>query len=182
MELILGSCGVSRNDEVAKIINGRSIVHIMDLCYSYSDDDFDGVYIPGGNTFDDFFIYNQLGLLKKVKELAEKGKLIIGTSAGGILLCPTVLCAQFADVNRFEGIINNFDGLGLFPYLVKPHSEMWLDSYDVFKDFAKEQQKNMFLIPDEAFVYYNDGKITYINNDLVEDIMGKISVIEYEKV
>jgi peptidase E len=85
-------------------------------------DDFDVVFVCGGNTYLYLFLINKLRLNNKIKEFVKNGGLYIGVSAGSILAGPSIESAGLGRVNDENIIgIKNLTGLGLVNFTVFPH-------------------------------------------------------------
>ncbi len=83
----------------------------------------DILFLGGGNTFHLFDQIKKHKLKSCFSSFLKEGKLIVGLSAGGIVLSPSLLMACFpskdaddCDVNRLD-----FRGLDLMPFEVCPH-------------------------------------------------------------
>lgn len=80
----------------------------------------DAIYLTGGNTF--FFLtwLRQTGLDKKLKEFAATGKVLIGASAGAILMTPSIETSLICgDDDSFSDGDNT--GFSLVSFTFLPH-------------------------------------------------------------
>ena len=81
----------------------------------------DVIYFTGGNSF---FLIDQLrrtGVDKLLKEELEKGKLMIGESAGAIVCAPTVSYIERIDKRPADYSQKDDNGLNLIDYYILPH-------------------------------------------------------------
>ena len=95
----------------------------------------DVIYLPGGNTFDFAEMLNEYKLMPKLKEFAKTG-LIVGASAGSIMITPTVQIANFADDNYANLTGNKLKAIGLTDYEIKPHWQSWKFRRQIFQWYA----------------------------------------------
>lgn len=89
----------------------------------------DLIFVAGGNTF---YLLDQVkksGFDKILKEKIESGTIYIGSSAGSLLVCPTIEIAKnFDDANKAPDL-TDYSGLNLVNFLILPHygDEKYLD-------------------------------------------------------
>lgn len=124
----------------------------------------DVVTIPGGNTFEISKWMQENGYYDLVKKAAEMGKVIFGTSAGAIMMSPTIMSAQWADpMEPFINEIPTTNGLNFVPFLIKPHSEGYFPEYHKrFQDFCDKEEKTFECIGDGGCIIINGDEITKI--------------------
>lgn len=159
---------VSKNTPV-RVLSETSWYYDMGFKYfaqkalwGYVDSDFfdcDAMYFCGGNTFELAFILNVSGFLPLVREWANAGGIVIGSSAGGIIQTPSVRIASFADPNWIG--IEDMSGIGLVDFEVKPHWQMWKHRIEEFKRYKKACGVNVLY-------GLEDGQAIWTNDDGVE--------------
>jgi len=82
--------------------------------------DIDIIFIAGGNTFYLSHQVSKSGFDKIIKDSLENGIIYVGSSAGSVLMCPTIEpVALIDDPSVVE--LDNYDGLGLFNKVILPH-------------------------------------------------------------
>ena len=82
----------------------------------------DAIHLSGGNTFAFLAWLQQRNLIPLLQEFVSQGKVLIGVSAGSILMSKTINIAGFADQNVIG--LTDFRALGLVDWEFMPH---WLD-------------------------------------------------------
>jgi dipeptidase E len=111
---------------------------ITDLLYFDIDKDYDernidkllscdGVFLSGGNTF---YFLNSLknrNFIPILRDYVEKGGVLIGVSAGSIIMSPTINIATLHDENNI-GLKNN-SALGLVNFDFFPHLDHDYEKY-----------------------------------------------------
>jgi dipeptidase E len=121
---------------------------------------YDAIVLPGGNTFEILRYLKNSGYFYKLKEFANQDRVLIGKSAGSIIMTPTIKIAQFADDNEDE--YNDLKALNLVDFEVKPHWDKWKNKKQVFRDYMELHNTTLYGIPEgEAIVVSNsDVKFT----------------------
>ncbi len=114
-------------------------------------EDYDAIYMIGGNTF---YLLKELREKKldvKIKHAIDNGVIYIGSSAGSIILGKTIETALPYDENWVN--LNNFEGLNMIDGIIIPHANRKQE----FLKEAKEKYK------DKIIELYDDYGIV-INN------------------
>jgi len=104
----------------------------------------DVLYVSGGNTF--YLLEKAIasGFDKLAKELINKGIVYIGSSAGSVLLCPTIGFVEGMDDPKIAPSLKSYDGLNEVDFLVMPHygdedyKEVYKEILEQWKDKGYE--------------------------------------------
>lgn len=96
--------------------------------------DIDVIFVSGGNTFYLLQQVRESGFDEIVKDMIEKGVVYIGSSAGAVLVSPTIEPVKGMDDEADAPRLTSYEGLGIVDYLVLPHYG---------DDYYKEQYKRM---------------------------------------
>ena len=83
-------------------------------------DDFDIMYMMGGNTFYLLDVIRKTGFDKIISDFINNGKIYIGSSAGSIILGNSIDVALGYDENNVN--MTDFTGLKIIDALIVPHS------------------------------------------------------------
>lgn len=83
--------------------------------------DVDAMFVVGGNTFYLLHHTRKSGFDQLVKEWVEAGKLYIGSSAGSMLIGPTIEFKGDEDDEYKNLCEGNYDGLGIVDFAILPH-------------------------------------------------------------
>ena len=83
--------------------------------------DIDVLFVSGGNTFYLLEKAKASGFDKLAKELINKGIIYIGSSAGSVLVCPTIAYVDGLDDPKNAPLLKSYDGLNEVNFLVMPH-------------------------------------------------------------
>lgn len=126
------------------------------------------LFLPGGNMYRFAYWLKQRRFADTISEFA-KNRLIIGVSAGAIVLTPRVDIAR--DANDIG--LTEFTGFSVVDFYFKPHYENtpeYIERLELYKSNLPkaEQQKKLYACPD------NSGVIVHANGEIEEH--GKVWV------
>ena len=99
-------------------------------------DDFDIIYMMGGNTFYLLDVIRKTGFDKIIVDFINKGKIYIGSSAGSEILGNSIDVALGYDENNVNMI--DFTGLKIVDALIVPHSNRKEKFISELKNKTKE--------------------------------------------
>jgi dipeptidase E len=121
---------------------------------------FDAIYISGGNTYN-LLYHIMLRKLDSTIKKFTKDKVVIGTSAGGIVLTPSIKIS--VEPNEFN--LTNFTGLNQVDFNFYPHFEPNNKMTDELEDFINQKE--------------NFGRLIYAatNNSAISVVGDKIKLI-----
>jgi len=117
-------------------------------------EDFDVIYVCGGNTFYLLKKVKETGFDKVIFEFVKTGKLYFGVSAGSILVCPNIDIASTSDENDVN--LTDLTGLNLTDVIVSPHYKD--EEKTIIDDFKKKSQHEVILLTDEQALLVIDGE------------------------
>ncbi|OGN13906.1 MAG: hypothetical protein A3J47_03455 [Candidatus Yanofskybacteria bacterium RIFCSPHIGHO2_02_FULL_43_22] len=125
--------------------------------------EFDYIYLSGGNTAYLLEQSQKSGFVSLIKELVQKGKIYIGTSAGSIIAGPR-LPDYFADE---DAELENNDGYGFVNFTLLPHwgSEDFKERYlgERLKIVYKDDQVPLLLLTDNQYVHVQNDQIKIVD-------------------
>jgi len=164
-----GACDKSFIEKVKNIIKKNG--------YSFEDIDIEGkskeelkkffkdkniIHVEGGNTFYLLKIIRETRFDEIIKELIEKGKVYIGTSAGAYIMCPTIEVASWNldDKDRFG--VTNFTALSYVPFILKVHYENKLE--ELIKEKIKTLKYPLRILKDGQGILVEDNKYTFVGD------------------
>lgn len=99
-------------------------------------DDFDIIYMMGGNTFYLLDVIRKTGFDKVIVDFINKGKIYIGSSAGSEILGNSIDVALGYDENNVN--MTDFTGLKIVDALIVPHSNRKEEFISELKNKTKE--------------------------------------------
>ncbi|MFV7770615.1 Type 1 glutamine amidotransferase-like domain-containing protein [Shewanella marisflavi] len=108
---------------------GLRLEHYLDLEQGFSSAELDrllnyrAIHLAGGDTFGFLAQVHARGLMTEFSDYCHRGGILIGMSAGAMLMTPTIACAPLCgDVNHQA--LSDLSGLGLLPYQFLPHCDL----------------------------------------------------------
>jgi len=119
----------------------------------------DIIFVAGGNTFYLLDWANRCGLSHILPKLLDEGKIYVGSSAGSVLVGPTIEPVQTFDDPREAPGLTSYIGLGLIDTVILPHydSEKYEEQYQAVVQEWSDKVKLQLLQDDEA-VLICDGE------------------------
>lgn len=131
-------------------------------------DDYDILYMCGGNTF---YLLQQLqktDSLSLIKEKVLAGKTYIGTSAGSIVASPDIAPTQKLDSLVSASELNGTKGLGLVDFLIMPH---WGSEH--FRDLYMNRRLELaYNDTNHKYIFLNDNQYVHMGEN------GYIKIID----
>lgn len=122
--------------------------------------DADIVFVAGGNTFYLLRAVRASGFDQVLPQLLEEGAWYIGSSAGSVLVGPTLApIHSLDDAGVAEGLLSE-EGLGYISNVILPHynSEKYKAAIDAVIASWKGEAELMTLCDDQALVVTEDGE------------------------
>jgi dipeptidase E len=128
--------------------------------------DCDGLFLSGGNTF--YFLKNlqERNLIPTIQAMVEKGKLLIGLSAGSIMMSKTIKIADYIDENIVD--LQTKDALDLINFEFMPHWEVQQPRLEELLEYSLTKQNTIYTC------YDGDGIV--LEGDTIE-FFGKVNEI-----
>ena len=117
----------------------------------------DIIYISGGNPFNLLYHTKKSGADEILKHLASQNVIIVGVSAGALLLGPHIKIVQFFTPQMNTLDIKDFSALNLTDKLIFPH----YDREDLFKDDTGKTIEDRI----KEFENLKKCEITRLNDD-----------------
>lgn len=118
----------------------------------------DAIHLPGGDTQSFQRILKANDLLQPLGDWARQGGVLIGTSAGAILMTPNVAVdAMFKGDDPSS--VKDGEGLDLVPFEFFPHLNKSADYLPRLQSYSLENSRNIAACPDGDGIIVRDGKI-----------------------
>ncbi|QYJ88446.1 peptidase E [Shewanella halotolerans] len=108
---------------------GMALSHYLDLEQGYTQTGLDrllncqAIHLAGGDTFQFLAQVQKRGLMAEFAEYLNRGGILIGLSAGAMLMTPSIACAPLCGDENHLGL-SDLNGMGLLPYQFLPHSDL----------------------------------------------------------
>ena len=119
----------------------------------------DAVYLIGGNTFDFLDYAHHIGLFELLDEFEQAGGIIIGDSAGSIILSPNIATALIPTTCPDDHTVDmeSYLGMGRIPFHISPHfdpsAEVAQHELDELQTLANVSNRAVMVLQDgEGFI------------------------------
>ncbi len=125
-------------------------------------DDFDVIFMEGGNTFYIMKRIRQTGFDKYLNEWVNDGKAYIGASSGSYIVCPSIEMSLWKKPNRNRYGFEGLTGLGYVNFLITAHYK------EEYRDFVqKGAQKSKYplkILKDGQALLIKDGEVEMLGD------------------
>jgi len=124
----------------------------------------DAIHLSGGNTFYFLHLLKKRNLVKSLQLYVEQGGILIGISAGSIILSKTIDMAQFGD----EAIVGIDDrcSLGIVDFHFMPHwsNDESIKYLDLLKEYSIVKKTTIYACNDGDGIVIDGDNIKFIGN------------------
>jgi dipeptidase E len=107
----------------------------------------DAIHLSGGNTYAFLHRLRQRHMLDPLRRYAARGGVLIGVSAGAILLTPDVTTAALCGDRPLAGE-DDLRALGLVAFAFVPHFDDTPAGRSALRAYARERQRTVYACPD----------------------------------
>lgn len=149
-----------------RAINSDISLEYFDLSDAYSDavlknviSDFDVVHLSGGNTFSFLASLRKRKIESLLRSYLQSDKLIIGVSAGAIILTPTIGTASVGDGDINEVGIEDLRGFDFVDFEFLPHFYNTEEDCNLAKEYSAGLSKILYACSDSDGIFVNSGKM-----------------------
>jgi dipeptidase E len=114
----------------------------------------DAVILTGGNTFAFLNHLKESGLDKALVDFARSNKIIVGFSAGAIILSQSIQIVELPDLDENVVGIQDLSGLGLIDFDIFPH---YVESKhkSIVDEYEKQADKTVKRLKDNDIIILN---------------------------
>lgn len=131
---------------------------------------FQAIHLSGGNTYYFLNLLKKRGFIELLQKYVHKGGILIGISAGSILMTNNINVAgigEYCDENLIE--IEDKSALGLVNFEFSPHWSGRLEDLTSLREYAKARNTIVYVC--------RDGSGMVVNGDKVE-LIGEVEKVE----
>jgi dipeptidase E len=128
----------------------------------------DAIHLSGGNTY--YFLYwlRKRNMIEKLIQYVTDGGILIGVSAGSILMTPDISTSAICGDDILEGM-NDYTGLNLVDFSFLPHYGMRSIDSDTLRKYSREHETVIYACRDSDGIIINDDSIKCIGDVTVID-------------
>jgi dipeptidase E len=107
----------------------------------------EAIHLTGGNTFYFLKWLKSRGVLESLRQYSASGGVLIGVSAGAILMTPDVEPGQLCG-DRLVSDLPDWQGLGLVDFHFLPHLERFPDPEGLLREYSARKDCTVYGCPD----------------------------------
>jgi dipeptidase E len=125
--------------------------------------DCDAIHLSGGNTY--YFLYwlRRRNMIDTLIKYVEKGGVLIGVSAGSILMTPDISTSALCGDEVMEGM-TDFSGLGLVNFLFVPHFRDIPVTLEGLKRYSRDKQRVVYAARDSGGIVVTGNELKCIGD------------------
>jgi dipeptidase E len=121
----------------------------------------DAIHLTGGNTFQFLYWLRQRGLVSDLQRYVAKGGILIGVSAGAILMTPDISSSSLCGDEPYPGL-DDFTGLSLVDFAVYPHYDGSASAAEALHRFSSTFNGPVYGIPDGGGIVVDGAHLEFI--------------------
>lgn len=124
----------------------------------------DAIFLGGGNTFYFLKHLREQGLLSKLRAYAKRGGLLLGLSAGSIMMTANIKTAEVPSEEADDNDVGltNLNALNLAPFEFSPHYESRRSVDAELKEYSKKKENPIYACADGEGIIVKNGKIHFV--------------------
>lgn len=119
------------------------------------------IYVSGGNTFHLLHEVRQHGFDEWLKHNIEN-KVYIGTSAGSILMTPSISIATVEPADTNDIGLEDLTGLSYVNFEMSPHTPEFL-TYEANEEYSHKCNNPLYALDDNSAIQVLDKKVAVIS-------------------
>lgn len=126
----------------------------------------DAIYLGGGNTFYFLKTLKRKKLLEKFRKYSKCGGVLMGLSAGSILMTPSITTASVPSFDSDDNEVNltNWKAMGLVPFEFSPHYHFSKQSDQELLEYSKVCSHPIYACRDGEGIVVQNGKIRFVGS------------------
>lgn len=123
----------------------------------------DAIHLSGGNTY--YFLYwlQERGLMERLQHYALHQGVLIGISAGAIIMTPEIASARLCGDTPYPPL-TTYQGLGLVDFAFVPHMQDTPEEYTRMQAYANHQQRVLYGCHDGDGIVVIGETVTLVGN------------------
>jgi dipeptidase E len=125
--------------------------------------DCDAIHLSGGDTAAFLLRLRKNGMLERLRAWAEAGGLLIGASAGAILMTPTIAVDALYDEGQANSIQDS-EALALLPFEFFPHLQAKPRYLADLKEYSTRTPRPIIACPDGDGIVVTEGVVDCIGD------------------
>lgn len=132
------------------------------------------IHLSGGNTYHFLYWLRERGLIDPIRDFVANGGILVGASAGSILMTPEISISSIFDDHPMAGeTMTDLTALGLVGFVFLPHLNKVAYAISVMKEYSRKYGTVVYGCQDGDGIIVNGGEIECIG-DIKKVINGVI--------
>jgi len=124
-------------------------------------DGYDIIMVDGGNTFYLLKAVRESSFEKIIKNLIKKGVVYVGSSAGSLIACPSIIMSTWSQ--KFDRCgITDYRAMSLIPFLIKVHYKP--NMREMLKEKVKDLKYPIKILTDQQAFLIQDDEIQLLGD------------------
>lgn len=125
----------------------------------------DAIHLTGGNTFRFLYWLRERGLMDDLRHYAQKDGMLIGVSAGAILMTPEVGSSLLCGDGPYRGI-DGGAGLGLVDFAFVPHFDGSIEMTNALIAFSQTFDGDVYAVPDGGGIGVEGERLVRVGQEV----------------
>jgi len=128
----------------------------------------DAIHLSGGNTFIFLYWLRQRGMMEVLRQYAANGGVLIGTSAGAMLLTRAIATAGICNMDQNLPDLTDLSALGLVGFEFFPHANQFEQAEQELLEYSAERPGlTIYACRDGDGIIVDAGQV-----ELIGDVIG----------
>jgi len=121
----------------------------------------DAIHLTGGNTYCFLYWLRARGMIEPLRQYALNGGVLIGVSAGAILMTPDIRTSSLCGDTLYPGL-EDYTGLSLVNFAIVPHYNGSPVAEAALTEFSKGFNGHVYAVPDGGAVIVDGDEIEFV--------------------
>lgn len=121
----------------------------------------DAIHLTGGNTYQFLYWLQARGMIEPLRQYALDGGILIGVSAGAILMTPDITTSSLCGDTPYPGL-DDYAGLSLVNFAFVPHYNGSPVAEAALAEFSRGFDGHVYAVPDGGAVIVEGDKIEFV--------------------
>ncbi|MHC1740286.1 MAG: Type 1 glutamine amidotransferase-like domain-containing protein [Anaerolineaceae bacterium] len=123
----------------------------------------DAIHLSGGNTYHFLYWLRRRDMLARLVEFVDRGGVLIGNSAGSIMMTPEISSTDLFNDSPYTGEeMNDLSALGLVEFAFFPHLNKFPNYRSLLSEFSRKHKYPVYACADGDGILVDGNQIEFI--------------------